>query len=93
LSLSSISKQRGALISSRLIHPKVIEISLIVFIISSVFCVLRTIGNAFTSQNSFKSAHFPSITGRLARAQIFHNPKTALPSLITAIVFALRVYL
>jgi hypothetical protein len=49
------------------------------------------IGNAFIQANSLKSTHFPSITGSQASGQISQSPKTAVPSLITATVFAFRV--
>jgi hypothetical protein len=39
------------------------------------------------------NAHFHSITGSQASHQIFHKPKTADPSEITATVFAFKVYL
>jgi hypothetical protein len=92
LRVSSISKHRGAEKSSRLIHPKVIEISEIVLIISSVSCVSNTIGKAFIPANSLKRAHFHSITGSHASPPIFQSHKTADPSEITATVFSLRVY-
>jgi hypothetical protein len=92
LSLSSISKHRGADISSRLIPPKPGAIFLIVLIISSASCVSSTIGKALTPANFLNKAHFHSITGRLASGPIFHNPRTAEPSEITATVFPLRVY-
>jgi hypothetical protein len=49
------------------------------------------IGNAFTHPNSFKSAHFHSITGKPAIPQMFPKPKTAEPSEITATVFHFNV--
>ena len=63
LSLSSISKQRGAEMSSKFIPPKPGAIFLTAVIISSVSCVSRQIGTAFTLPNSLKSTHLPSITG------------------------------
>ena len=61
-------------------------------IISSVSCVSKQIGNAFTPPNSLKRAAFPSITGMAARAPILPRPSTALPSDTTATVFDLIVY-
>ena len=89
---SSISKQRGAAISSKLIPPKAGAILTTVSMISSVSCVSKQIGNAFTPPNSLKRAAFPSITGMAARAPILPRPSTALPSDTTATVFDLIVY-
>jgi hypothetical protein len=66
---------------------------LIVLIISSVSCVSKTIGKAFIHAKPLNKAHFHSITGSHAKPQIFHNPKTADQSEITATVFAFKVYL
>jgi len=70
-----------------LIPPKTGAMFFIVFIISSVSCVSRTIGNAFKPAKFLKSAHFHSITGRAASGPIFQRPRTAEPSEITATVF------
>ena len=91
--LSSISKQRGAEMSSRLIPPKPGAIFLTAAMISSVSWVSRQIGTAFTLPNSLKSTHFPSITGIAAYGPIFPRPRTALPSETTASVFDFQVYL
>ena len=88
---SSISKQRGAEMSSRLIPPNAGAIFLMVAMISSVSCVSKQIGTAFTSPNSLKRTHFPSITGIAAYGPILPSPKTALPSEMTATVFAFMV--
>ena len=90
---SSISKQRGAEMSSRLIPLNAGAIFTTVLIISSVSCVSRQIGTALTFPNSLKRTAFPSITGSAAYAPIFPSPRTALPSEITAIVLAFIVYL
>jgi len=50
------------------------------------------IGNALTPANSLNNTHFPSITGSPASGPISPSPRTAVPSLITATVFHLRVY-
>ncbi len=60
---SSISKHLGAEISSRLMPPNAGAIFITVFIISSVSCVSRHTGNAFTPPNSLNKTAFPSITG------------------------------
>jgi len=75
-----------------LIPPKVGAIFLIVFIISSVSCVSRIIGKAFTQAKALNKAHFHSITGNPAIPQIFPSHKTALPSEITATIFPFIVY-
>ncbi len=89
---SSISKQRGAEMSSRLIPPKVGDISLTVFTIWSGSWVLRQIGKASTSANSLNSIAFPSITGIAASGPMSPRPSTALPSETTATVLRLIVY-
>ena len=88
---SSISKQRGALISSKLIPPNAGAILTTVWIISSVSCVSRQIGTALTSPNSLNRTAFPSMTGIAARAPILPRPRTALPSDTTATVLAFIV--
>jgi hypothetical protein len=58
-----------------------------IFIISSVSFVFKTIGKAFTQANCLNKTHFHSITGRAASGQISQSHKTAVQSLITATVF------
>ena len=87
----SISKQRGAEISSKLIPPKVGEIAFTIEIISSVSFVFNTIGTASTFAKRLKSAALPSMTGIAASGPISPNPRTAEPSLTTATVFFLVV--
>ena len=53
----------------------------------------NTIGTAFIPPNFLNKQHLPSITGIAASGPISPKPKTAVPSEITAIVFALLVYL
>ena len=91
MSRVSISKHRGALISSRLIPPNVGAMALTAAMIASVSCVSNTIGTASTLANRLNKAAFPSITGIAASAPILPNPKTAEPSLTTATVFFLVV--
>ena len=78
--------------SSKFIPPNVGAIFLIVWIISSVFFVFKTIGTAFTPPNFLKRMDFPSITGRAASGPISPSPSTAVPSDITAIEFPFHVY-
>ena len=89
---SSISKQRGAEISSKLIPPNAGAMFLTVAMISSVSCVSRQIGTALTLPNSLNNTHLPSITGIAAYAPILPRPNTALPSETTATVLAFMVY-
>ena len=60
----SISKQRGAEMSSRLMPPKTGAIGSTVRTISSASFVARQIGKASTSANSLNSTALPSITGQ-----------------------------
>ena len=73
---SSISKLRGAEISSRLMPPKTGAISFTVSTILSVSCVSRQIGKASIPANRLNNMAFPSITGIAAFAPIFPNPNT-----------------
>ena len=82
--LRSISKQRGAEISSRLTPPKLPASRLTVFTISSASLVRTHNGNASTSPNALNRQHFPSITGIPASGPISPSPSTALPSVTTA---------
>ena len=59
----SISKQRGAEMSSRLMPPKPGAIAVTAATISSASFVARQIGQASTPPNSLKSIALPSITG------------------------------
>ena len=93
INLFSISKHLGAAISSRLIPPNEGEIAFTVLIISSVSCVFKQIGNASTLPNSLNKTDLPSITGIPAIPPIFPKPKTAEPSVTTATMFPLFVYL
>ena len=93
ISLSSISKQRGDEISSKLIPPKVGAIYLTVFINSSGSLVSRHIGKASTSPNSLYIKALPSITGKAASGPISPSPKTAVPSVTIATVWLFKVYL
>ena len=88
---SSISKQRGEEISSRLIPPKTGAIFRMVWMISSVFCVARQIGKASMPANFLNNIAFPSITGIAASGPKFPKPKMAEPSVTTATQFPFMV--
>ena len=87
----SISKQRGAEMSSRLIPAKTGAISSTVRTISSTSWVSRQMGNASIPANRLNSAALPSITGSAGIAPRFPSPSTAEPSVTTATVFRLMV--
>ena len=88
----SISKQRGAEMSSRLIPPKLGARRATVSTMSSASLQSRQIGTASTPPNSLKSTALPSITGIAAAGPMSPRPSTALPSVTTATVFATQVY-
>ncbi len=90
-SRSSISKQRGAEMSSRLMPPNVGAISFTASTILSGSWVSRAIGKASTWANSLNSIALPSITGIAASGPMSPSPSTALPSVTTATVFFLIV--
>ena len=93
LSSSSIIKHSGALMSSKLIPPKVGSSIWHVFIMSSVFSEFNSMSKTSISANFLKSIPFPSITGFPAIAPIFPRPKTAVPLDITATRLPFAVYL
>ena len=86
-----MSKQSGAAISSRLIPPNAGAIARIHAMVSSFEFVFKQIGTAFTPPNCLNNIAFPSITGSPASGPILPKPKIALPSVITATVFAFIV--
>ena len=89
---SSISKQRGAEMSSRLIPPNAGAMCVTACTISSGSLVSRQIGKASTSANSLNRHALPSITGIAARGPMSPSPSTAVPSETTATVLRLIVY-
>ena len=91
--LLSISKHSGALISSKLIPPKVLEIFTTVCMKDSVSSVSTSISNTSISAKVLSSKPLPSITGLLASGPMLPSPNTAVPLEITATKFALEVYL
>ena len=92
LSLSSIIKQSGAAISSKLIPPKLFEKFFIELIISfgSFESISRSIESI--SANLLNSTALPSMTGLEATAPKFPSPRIADPLLITATKFPFVVY-
>lgn len=80
----SMSKHRGAEMSSKLTAPKVGRSRTRVSTISSGSLVSSTIGIESSPANALNRAHLPSITGSEAAAPMSPNPSTALPSLTTA---------
>ncbi len=91
LSCFSISKQRGAEISSRLMPPKLPAIRRTVFTMSSTLFERMQSGTASTFPNALNSAHFPSMTGMPASGPMLPRPSTALPSVTTATRLERRV--
>ena len=87
LSLRSISKQRGAEMSSRFTPPNDPARRATVFTISSTSCVRTHSGMASTPPKALKRTHLPSITGIPASGPISPRPSTAVPSVTTATVF------
>ena len=91
LSLRSISKQRGALMSSRLMPPNEPLMLATVSTNSSTLSAWTQSGNASTSPNDLNSAHLPSITGMPASGPMLPRPSTAVPSVMTATRLLRRV--
>ncbi len=88
---ASISKQRGAEMSSRLIPPKLGASRTTVSMISSTSVVSRQIGTASTPPNCLKSTDLPSITGIAACGPMSPSPRTAVPSVMIATVLGTHV--
>ena len=89
----SISNDSGALISSRLIPPKVGAIFLTVSMNLSTSLVSTSISKTSISAKILNNKPFPSITGFEASGPISPKPKTAVPFDITATKFPFAVYL
>ena len=83
-SRSSISKHRGAAMSSRLMPPNPGAMPATISTIMSVSWVARQIGQASMSANCLNSAALPSITGSAAPGPMLPSPSTADPSVTTA---------
>ena len=88
----SISKQRGAEMSSRFTPPKLPASSCTVRTISSTSLERMHSGKASTSAKVLKRAHLPSMTGMPASGPMLPRPRTAEPSVTTATRFQRRVY-
>ena len=88
---SSISKQRGAEMSSRLMPPKLGASRTTVSMISSTSVVARQIGMPSTPPNCLKSTALPSITGIAAAGPMSPRPSTAVPSVTMATVLGTHV--
>ncbi len=80
----SISKHRGAEMSSRFTPPKDGASRTTVSTISSTPVQSRAIGTASTPPNCLKRMALPSITGREAPGPMSPRPSTAVPSVTTA---------
>ena len=93
LSLSSISKHSGDLISSRFTPPKVGSRILTVLMSSSGSSVFNSISKTSISAKILNKTALPSMTGFEASAPIFPKPKTAVPFEITATKLPFAVYL
>ena len=87
LSLLSISKHRGAEMSSKFTPPNEPARSRTVLTMSSTSLERIQRGTASTSPNALKSAHLPSITGIPASGPMSPSPRTAVPSVTTATRF------
>ena len=83
-SRASISKHRGALMSSRLMPPKDGASAATISTIRSVSLVSSTIGTASRPANSLNRQALPSITGSEADGPMSPSPSTAVPSETTA---------
>ena len=90
-SFRSISKHRGAAMSSRLMPPQLLLIRYTALTNSSTSWVLTHRGTASTSPKALKRTHLPSITGIPASGPMSPRPRTALPSVMTAAMFQRRV--
>ena len=86
-------KQSGALMSSRLIPPKVGSSNWHNLMISSGSCVFTSISKTSTSAKRLKSTALPSITDLPASAPMSPSPSTAVPLLSTATRLPRPVYL
>jgi hypothetical protein len=84
ISRRSISKHSGARMSSRLMPPKVGEISWTVRTISSGSSLSISMSKTSMSANRLKSTALPSMTGFPASGPRLPSPSTAVPLLTTA---------
>ena len=91
--LLSISNASGALMSSKLIPPKVGDIAFTVCINNSGSLASISMSKTSMSANILNRTPFPSITGLEANGPMSPKPRTAVPLEITATKFPLAVYL
>ena len=91
--LRSTTKQSGALMSSKLIPPKVGSSAAMISTNLSGSLSFTSISKTSMPANCLNSTALPSITGLLANAPIFPKPKTAVPFVITPTKFPRAVYL
>ncbi len=90
-SRASISKQRGAEMSSRLMPAKPGDTARTISTIRSGSCVSRHSGQASMPAKRLNSADLPSMTGRAAAGPMLPRPSTAEPSVTTATELRLTV--
>ena len=90
-SLCSISKQRGAEMSSRLMPPKDGAMRTTVSTISSTSVHASAIGTESIPANCLNSSDLPSMTGREASGPMSPKPSTAVPSVTTATTLFFQV--
>src|ERR1035437_177835 len=89
----SISKQRGAEMSSRLMPPYTGAMHWTIRTISSTSWVSRHTGHASMLAKRLNSSALPSMTGSAAAGPMLPRPSTAEPSVTTATVLRLIVSL
>ena len=90
-SFRSISKHRGAAMSSRFTPPKEPASSATVLTMSSTSWLRTHRGMASTPPKALKRTHLPSITGMPASGPMSPRPSTAVPSVTTRHRFHRRV--
>ena len=86
-------KHSGALISSKLIPPKLSAIAATVLMNSSGVLCVTSISNELMSAKRLNNNALPSITGLEAIGPKLPKPNTAVPFEITATVLPFPVYL
>ena len=91
-SRSSISKQRGAEMSSRLMPPKLGASAATVRTTSSTSVQAMQTGTALMPAKCLNSSALPSMTGMAAAGPMSPRPSTAVPSVTTATVLPVQVY-
>ncbi|MDT4821802.1 hypothetical protein FQZ97_549890 [compost metagenome] len=89
----SISKHSGALMSSRLMPPKVMEMRLTVSMKACGLSASTSMSNTSIPAKRLNSTPLPSITGLEASGPRLPRPRIAVPSEITATRLPLPVYL